>query len=126
MKPSWLLQMVLQKMEELLILPNSTLNNYTSIKASLDALRSLQAKRLEAINFQNFLIYSPENSYLHTFEKAGQIEPIGINGEGIFKLLKVLNSVKTSEKINQIREELQFIDWFEDFEIPEEIAINIF
>ncbi|MEE3718005.1 AAA family ATPase [Tumidithrix elongata RA019] len=39
---------------------------------------------------RNFLIYSPENSSLRIFEKEGQIQPLGINGEGLFKLLKVL------------------------------------
>lgn len=115
---------ILEKLDQLLISPDTPAKNKANLKVYTDAVRSLLDKRLEALNLPNFLIYSPENSYLHTFEKAGQIEPIGINGEGIFKLLKVLDSDKSSQKINQIREALQFIDWFEDFEIPEEIVVD--
>jgi energy-coupling factor transporter ATP-binding protein EcfA2 len=33
-----------------------------------------------------FVIYSPENSALRIFEREGQIEPLGINGEGLLKV----------------------------------------
>ncbi|MEG4586273.1 AAA family ATPase [Microcoleus sp. MOSTC5] len=69
-----------------------------------------------------FTIYSPENQALRTFEKEGQIQPLGINGEGLFKLIKVLNSEPNQEKINQIKEKLQLIDWFKDFEVPENLS----
>ena len=46
------------------------------------------------IKTENFLIYSPENTALRTFEKEGQIQPLGINGEGLLKLLKVVNNYK--------------------------------
>jgi len=67
-------------------------------------------------NLHNFLIYSPQNPALRTFEKEGQIQPLGINGEGLFKLLKVLASEK--DKINRLKEKLELIDWFDDLEIP--------
>jgi len=98
--------------------------NKSSIQISVDNLRALMTKRLEAINFHDFLIYSPENSSLHTFETSGQIEPIGINGEGLFKLLKVLDSSENKEKINQLKDELEFIDWFDDLEIPQNMSIG--
>jgi len=40
------------------------------------------------LNLHEFLIYSPENFSLRVFEKEGQIEPLGIKGEGLFKLFK--------------------------------------
>ncbi len=63
----------------------------------------------------NFLIYSPENFALRQFEKEGQIQPLGINGEGLFKLLKVLNLDQS--KINELKEKLKLLFWFEDFTI---------
>ena len=36
---------------------------------------------------EDFIIYAPENSALRHFEREGQIEPLGINGEGLLKLL---------------------------------------
>jgi len=73
-------------------------------------------------NLINFTIYSPENQALRTFEKEGQIQPLGINGEGLFKLIKVLNSEPNQDKINQIKDKLQLIDWFRDFEVPEDLS----
>ena len=92
-------------------------------------LREKFLLRLESINIRfspanliNFTIYSPENQALRTFEKEGQIQPLGINGEGLFKLIKVLNSEPNQDKINQIKDKLQLIDWFKDFEVPENLS----
>ncbi len=68
-----------------------------------------------------FFIYSPENSALRIFEKEGQIQPLGINGEGLFKLLKVLSSDENKEKLTEIKERLQLIEWFKDFQIPNDL-----
>ncbi len=68
------------------------------------------------IPIQEFIIYSPENQALRTFEKEGQIQPLGINGEGLFKLLKVLSSDDKQEHLIQIKKKMQLIDWFQDFE----------
>jgi predicted ATPase len=65
-----------------------------------------------------FQIYSPENSSLRAFEKEGQIEPLGIKGEGLFKLLKTLGHTDP-EAIQRIAEELQVFDWFENFQLPD-------
>ncbi|MCB9230746.1 MAG: AAA family ATPase [Bacteroidia bacterium] len=66
----------------------------------------------------DFLIFSPENTSLRTFEREGQIEPLGITGEGLFKLLKTLGEEKGQKKLTEIKEELQLFDWFQDFEVP--------
>ena len=71
--------------------------------------------------FKDFLIYSPENTSLRTFENEGQIEPLGIYGEGLFKLLKYFASYET-EKINEIKSYLKLFDWFKDFTIPEGLS----
>jgi len=65
-----------------------------------------------------FLIYSPENFALRVFQKEGQIQPLGINGEGLLKLLKVLVIEKDMDRLKIIKEKLKAIDWFDDFEIP--------
>jgi AAA15 family ATPase/GTPase len=69
------------------------------------------------IFLNKFIIYSPENPALRTFEKEGQIQPLGINGEGLFKLLKFLSS-EHQQQLNEIKKKLQLIDWFQDFEDP--------
>ncbi|MFS8118051.1 MAG: AAA family ATPase [Microcoleus sp.] len=69
-----------------------------------------------------FIIYSPENPALRTFEQEGQIQPLGINGEGLFKLLSFLSFDKNQDKLNQIKKKLRLIDWFEDLEVPQNLA----
>ncbi len=68
------------------------------------------------IDQSKFIIFSPEEASLRQFDKIGQIKPLGRKGEGLFKLLKYLAKEKP-EKIAQIKEYLEMIDWFEDFDI---------
>ncbi len=69
-----------------------------------------------------FLVYSPENSALRTFQAEGQILPLGIRGEGLFAHLKGLNSATHRDRLERIREKLALIDWFETFVIPENLS----
>ncbi|MFK7970871.1 MAG: AAA family ATPase, partial [Bacteroidia bacterium] len=65
-------------------------------------------------SFSNFLIYSPENNKLRKFEEEAQIEPLGIYGEGLFRLLSNLSK----EELEEIKENLPLIDWYKDFSVP--------
>jgi len=69
----------------------------------------------------NFLIFCIEFTGLREFTKEGQIEPLGINGQGLFKYLRYLSQPQFREKLDQIKEKLELIDWFEDFEIPDNL-----
>lgn len=69
-----------------------------------------------------FVIYSPENSALRIFEKEGQIEPLGINGEGLLKLLSVLGKSEQKDVLDTIKSSLHVLDWFKNFEIVDEPA----
>lgn len=73
---------------------------------------------------KNFLIFSPENSSLRIFKEEGQIQPLGIHGEGLFKLLTVLSLNENQDKIQEIKEKMQLIDWFKDFKISDELSLN--
>ncbi|MBE9183364.1 AAA family ATPase [Microcoleus sp. LEGE 07076] len=81
----------------------------------------IRKTNIKTLKIQEFIIYSPENIALRTFEKEGQIQPLGINGEGLFKLLKFLNS-DNQEQLNEIQKKLQLIDWFQDFESPPNLS----
>lgn len=67
---------------------------------------------------KKFLIFSPENSSLRIFNQEGQIQPLGIKGEGLFKLLTVLSLPENQARLQEIKEKMQLIDWFEDLKIP--------
>jgi predicted ATPase len=69
-----------------------------------------------------FLVYAPENSALRTFQAEGQTLPLGIRGEGLFAHLKALDSAAHRDRLEEIRETLKLIDWFETFVIPENLS----
>jgi len=73
-------------------------------------------------NIVNFIIYSPENSSLRNFYKEGQIEPLGINGEGLLKLLNVVNNYEDKSYINTIKESLELFNWFKAIKIPNSLS----
>ncbi len=68
----------------------------------------------------DYIIYSPENTALRTFEVEGQIQPLGIKGEGLFKLLKSLRD--DAARITEIKEQMGVLDWFADFRLPTDAA----
>jgi predicted ATPase len=68
-----------------------------------------------------FLIYYPENGSLRLFEQEGQIEPLGIKGEGLFKFLKYLHS---KNKLGAIKERLNCLGWFADLDMPQNLLSN--
>lgn len=65
----------------------------------------------------DYLIYSPEYRALRIFDDETQIRPLGINGAGLFRLVKKI-SQENPEVLEEIREGLKLLDWFEDLEIP--------
>jgi len=73
--------------------------------------------RIKTGNLEDFIIYAPENSALRTFEREGQIEPLGINGEGLLKLLRVTSRARNKASIKQIKESLKLFSWFKDFRV---------
>lgn len=87
--------------------------------AELDLLR----KNVKIEQLENFIIYAPENTFLRKFEEESQIEPLGIKGEGLFKLLSVMNQ-ETVEEFQEIIENLELIDWFDGFEIPKDLVFT--
>ena len=68
-------------------------------------------------NNSTFLIYAPENTYLRNFTEEGQIKPLGVRGEGLFKLLQKIIK-ETPKNFNKINKHLQLIDWIESVEMP--------
>ena len=105
-------------------LENLSLNQENEIVKNLVVgILKLKSETLKPFfySLKKFSVYSPENQALRTFEKEGQIQPLGINGEGLFKLLKFLNS-DNQEQLNEIKKKLQLIDWFQDFEAPPDLS----
>lgn len=84
--------------------------------------KEISLKRYKQIpdELENFIIYSPENHELRKFEDDSKVVPIGIYGEGLFKLIKSMDKAELEElKVN-----LDMIDWFEDFSISDDLHTN--
>ena len=80
--------------------------------------------KLDTLQIEKFIIYSPEHEELRNFTDEGQIQPLGVKGEGLYKLLKVVNSYEDKSYIKTIIESLQLFDWFDDIVIPDDLAFG--
>ncbi|MEG4349189.1 AAA family ATPase [Microcoleus sp. LAD1_D3] len=101
-------------------LPSWEYNSF--LNSRNEQYQSIRKTNIKTLKLQEFLIYSPENLALRTFEKEGQIQPLGINGEGLFKLINFLNLDSNQDRLNEIKEKLGLIDWFKNFEVPKNLA----
>lgn len=80
-----------------------------------------RALGVQGIN--DFLIFSPENSYLQRFEDSNSVKPLGIKGEGLFKLVASIAKEKP-KSFKEINENLYLLDWFDGFEIPNNLMFT--
>jgi predicted ATPase len=93
------------------------------VRSILDrGTRRFMAGHWQTEQARQFLIYSPENSSLRIFEREGQILPLGIKGEGLFKLLRSLVDEENRERLDEIKDNLRLIDWFEDLRISPQLS----
>ncbi len=107
-------------------LPNSKIR-----KITLDELISgFEKSRQHAINklgFVTFMNFSPEQNSLRRHEESNHIYPLGIRGEGLFQYLKDLAfDKKNNRMLAEIKENLQLLDWYEDFRLPDNLMRNEF
>jgi len=61
---------------------------------------------------------------LRTFETEAQIQPLGIKGEGLFKLLTYLSFDENMNSLVEIKKELMLLDWFGDFNIASNLPFG--
>lgn len=85
--------------------------------------RKSLAFKLQSRSLSQFVIFSPENSSLRMFEREGQIEPLGINGEGVLKLLTVLAETGEMQALESIKRSLRLLGWFKDFNLVSEAGL---
>lgn len=96
-----------------------------SDKLSLDLVNRLRNKTALCKELENFIIYSPEHTALRTFQKEGQVEPLGINGEGLLKLISVIFENNDIACIDEIKTSLKLLGWFEDFKLTDETIQSV-
>lgn len=74
------------------------------------------------LGLADFVIYAPENTMLRTPPPEGALEPVGMRGEGLFKLLQSFADPKFAERLADLKECLHLFGWFDDFLPPDDIG----
>ncbi|KAA6342890.1 DNA replication and repair protein RecF [termite gut metagenome] len=76
-------------------------------------------------DIESFVFYCPEESSLRTFRDEYQLLPLGRKGEGLFRYLKTLAQTdKGKQTLEEIKENLVLLDWFDDIKIPTDSLSN--
>lgn len=102
-------------------------NQLEKFKNQIQILQSKGFLTSSKPDLSNFIIYSPEQSSLRKFEETTQIYPLGIKGEGLFQYLKELAiDEKNEHTLAEIKQNMIFLDWYEDFDLPESLMKNEF
>lgn len=100
-------------MDEKKILPSTKMNISVRIKDSAIVTVS------EDLGLDRFLIYSLEETKLRKADDSNRTTPLGLHGEGLFAYLKELAQRANGLKvIDEIKENLKVLDWFDDMEVP--------
>lgn len=70
-------------------------------------------------SISNFRIYSPDERSLRRFDNPDS-NVLQVNGTGLFSYLKKMSATETGAKmLNEIRENMSILDWFDDMDIPQ-------
>lgn len=109
----------------------STLEELISVKPSLSPRLKLHDSSLQVMSvnsaFNKYLIYSLEESKLRQADNTNRTYPLGRHGEGLFAYLKDLSQrTEGLAIINEIKENLTILDWFDDMIIPQDQLSNEF
>ncbi|MCX6269647.1 MAG: AAA family ATPase [Bacteroidetes bacterium] len=74
-----------------------------------------------------YINYSPEQSFLRKTEESAPLYPLGYKGEGLFQYIKELALGKKNKKtLEEIKHNLSLLEWYEDFDLPENLMTNEF
>lgn len=90
---------------------------FANIRLRLDG-HTVSISHTEVNGLRSFVIYSPEESALRSFEPTGT-GIIEKNGKGLFPYLKGLSQSEDGRDVlHIIREKMSVIDWFDDMDFP--------
>lgn len=93
----------------------------SELDLALQLRAAVEKALIEFVESPDFIVFSPENSYLRVFQAEGQILPLGIKGEGLFAHLKALNA-RFHDRLAEIMDKLALIDWFERLDFPADLS----
>ncbi|CAE6902134.1 hypothetical protein ACOMICROBIO_NCLOACGD_01577 [Vibrio sp. B1ASS3] len=103
---------VLEKLEE-----HDLKNKFSDLSESVKNVENSVNEELASL--KNFVIYAPQNKQLRNLKEEGAIRPVGIHGEGLFKLLREIHD-KQPEALKDIEKGLSLISWYKSMDLDNE------
>lgn len=88
-----------------------------------EVFRKITKSNVRDLWIDEFQIFSPENSALRSFEKESYVQPLGSNGEGLYKLLRVMVTSEL-DAFKELKEHLLLMGWFKDIRIPNDVTFS--
>ncbi|EJL6593094.1 ATP-binding protein [Vibrio cholerae] len=70
-------------------------------------------------DIKQFVIYSPQNEQLRDVVKDSKLQPVGIYGEGLFKLLQVIKE-EQPQALLDVYEGLELFGWYQSMDLPKD------
>lgn len=108
-----------QTADELLRFLNSARTKDTNVSFAINGPK-LHISHKQVNGLKSFVIYSPEESALRSFEPSSTGQ-LGRNGQGLFPFLKQLSKREGGDSVlAEIKQNLEVIDWFDDLDFPQD------
>lgn len=108
-----------QTADELLRIIKSARTKDTNVSFSINGPK-LHISHKQVNGLKSFVIYSPEESALRSFEPSSTGQ-LGRNGQGLFPFLKQLSKREGGDSVlAEIKQNLEVIDWFDDLDFPQD------
>ena len=85
---------------------------HSDARTAREALEKISSVVYRDLPIASFLTYTPHEEALRDLSRESHIEPIGVHGEGLYRLLESLSP----DRFALVKEQLALIQWFEDLE----------
>jgi hypothetical protein len=100
-------------------------NNLSSLRVNLAIYLAAKKRKLAGdLALADFLIYAPEYSVLGGESAEGAIQPLGTNGQGLFRLLRSFENKKFKDRLEDLQDRLHVFGWFDGFILPDESSVS--
>ncbi len=94
-------------------LPKSVRDTAANSFAKILVIKALLNRMAKDIGLTGFITYTPHEDALRDLSRESNIEPIGLHGEGLFKLLSNLSQ----DQLEELQRYLRLIHWFDGFQL---------
>lgn len=110
------LDSILTSMSGDLTSPGKRVSEFFASDLGKAAIRNSLRRGVPAL--QDYLVYAPQVTTLRSLRPETHVEPLGVYGEGLFRLLRSLS--REPDRKRDIVEALDHIEWFTGYDTVEE------